>query len=63
MTQKQFGKKLAEAMKKGAVTMSDGSKIYYHNGRYITDRYFSVYDKNGNCVDTGSATTLYYLYR
>lgn len=64
MTYKQFGKCVEKAMKTGAVIMPDGSQLVYHDGMFNTERYFSVYDRYGNCVETNySSVFLYYLFK
>lgn len=53
-----------EAIRTGAAIAPDGSQLIYHDGMFNTERYFAVYDVNGNCVETAySSIDLYYLFR
>lgn len=64
MTKKQFRKYIEKAMKTGAAIMPDGTQLVYHDGMFNTERYFSVYDRYGNCVETNySPVNLYYLFK
>lgn len=64
MTEKEFKRMVAKAMKAGAAIMPDGSQLIYRDGMFCTERYFAVYDVNGNCVETAySSIDLYYLFR
>jgi hypothetical protein len=63
MTRLQFGKKIKAAMETGAASMPDGAQLIYHDDIYAYNRYFAVYDKYGNCVDTSyTPLNLYYLF-
>lgn len=53
-----------EAMRTGAAIAPDGTQLIYHDGMFCTERYFAVYDVNGNCVDVAySSIDLYYLFK
>lgn len=59
MTKAQFIKKVDVAIKSGMAFMPDGCALIYHGNMY-----FSVYDRDGNCVDVSKsgATKLFYLF-
>ena len=64
MTDKQFKKKVEEAIKTGVAIMPEGAQLVYHDGMFNGERYFAVYDNLGNCVDTSySPINLYYLFK